>query len=81
LKVFQIRYEETDGGPRTLLVPGAHRSRVRLRDFASARPWSGTDVTGEPADADLVRTSVEAAANKVTALAWRALGHGDPSSD
>jgi hypothetical protein len=63
-------------------VPGAHRSQERLRDFDPARPWSVTDVTGQvdPADTELIRASVEAAANKVTALACRALGHGAPSS-
>jgi hypothetical protein len=78
MKVFRIRYQDTGDRPRALLVPGAHRSQVRLRDFAPARPWSVADVTGEPADPELVRASVEAAGDKVTALAWRALGHEAP---
>ena len=83
LRVLQVHYRDAGDRPRTLLVPGAHRSQVRLPGFAPARPWSVAEVTNLPGvvaegGPELIRTSVEAAANRVTALAWRALGHEDP---
>ncbi|MDN3354201.1 hypothetical protein [Actinomadura sp. DC4] len=75
MKVFQVHYWGTDGRPHTLFVPGAHRSRLRMRDFAPSGPWWLADATGEigPADTERVQASVEAADNRVTTLAWRAL--------
>jgi hypothetical protein len=86
--VVGLRYQTDDAGLRSLYVPisgsgtGPPAARVRLPGLAPAGPWETDDgvalTAPELRNTEILRQSVEAAADRGTRRAWRTLAGAAP---